>query len=105
MTNRPLHVDSTRFETNRYESPTFMTIRQAESPFAPDLENIAELGNEGCVENVVDSSRFETNRPLHDDSRRIVTNRLLPVGSQFAPDLQNIAELGNARCVENVVHS
>ena len=26
-----------------------MTNEQARSPFAPDLENIAELGNAGCV--------------------------------------------------------
>ena len=57
-----------------------MTIPQAGSPFAPDLENIAELGNAESVGNVVDSSRLEriaTNRPLRVDSTRFETRRLV----------------------------
>ena len=80
-----------------------MSIRQAGSRFAPDLENIAELGNPGCVGNPVDSMESASNRPRRVELSPFVSIR--QARSRFAQDLENTAEVGNAGCVGNVVDS
>jgi len=65
-----------RFDTirsNRHESYALLSIRHTGSRFARDLVNIAHLGFEGWVENVVDSTWFD----------RIHTNRSLAVYSSY----------------------